>query len=81
MKMRSTGLGKTELVGHLDGITRNGDYLVLSVRCQTPKWHIRTAMSHKDAIDMLKFLLRPQILLFLLTCVGKRDEGRVLNEY
>lgn len=76
MRMRSTGLGKTELVGQLDEMTRSGDYLILSVRTTAPvKWHVRTAISRKDAIQMLKLALCPNILLYFLSCLTRRDEG------
>lgn len=82
MRMRSTGLGKTELIGNFDGVSLNGDHLVLSVKTTAPvKWHVRTALSRKDAIEMLKLVLRPKTLLFFLSCLRRRDEGKVLIEY
>lgn len=82
MRMRSTGLGRTELVGGFEGISRKGDYLILSVRTTAPvKWHVRTALSRKDAIEMLKFVLRPKTLLFFLSCLGKRYEGEAPKDY
>ncbi len=82
MRMRSTGLGRTELVGAFEGISRNGDYLILSVRTTAPvKWHVRTALSRKDAIQMLKLVLRPKTLLFFLSCLGNRCESEAPKEY
>lgn len=82
MRMRSTGLGRTELVGQFDGILRNGDYLVLSVRTTSPvKWHVRTALSRKDAIEMLKLVLSPNVLLYFISSLLKRDEGTAPSTY
>lgn len=82
MRMRSTGLGRTELVGDFDGIARNGDYLVLSVRTTAPvKWHVRTALSRKDAIEMLKLVLRPKVLLYFISCLSRRGEGEAPKDY
>jgi len=82
MRMRSTGLGRTELLGRFEGITLSGDYLVLSVKTTAPvKWHVRTALSRRDAIEMLKLVLKPRILLFFLSCLSKRCEGEAPKEY
>ena len=82
MRMRSTGLGKTELVGSFEGITRQGDHLVLSVRTTAPvKWHVRTVLSRKDAIEMLKLVLKPKTLLFFLSCLGNHGEGEAPKDY
>lgn len=82
MRMRSTGLGRTELVGNLDGVAQNGDYLVLSIRTTAPvRWHVRTALSRKDVVEMLKFILKPRILLYFLSSVRKRDEGEAPSDY
>ncbi len=82
MRMRSTGLGKTELVGSFERVTLDGDYLVLSVRTTSPvKWHVRTALSRKDAIEMLKLVLKPRVLLFFLSCIGRREEGQAPKDY
>lgn len=82
MRMKSTGLGKTELIGNFEGISLSGDYLVLSVKTTAPvKWHVRTALSRKDAIEMLKLVLRPRTLLFFLSCLGNRRKGEPPKDY
>ena len=82
MRMRSTGLGRTELVGKFDGIMRDGDYLVLSVRTTSPvKWHVRTALSRKDVIEMLKMVMSPGVLAYFLSCLAKRDDGTAPSTY
>jgi len=69
MRMRSTGLGKTELLGKIADITRADDYLVLQVSTIEPvKWKVRVALDIKDILTMLGILLRkPSRLVFVLT--------------
>ncbi len=72
MRMRSTGLGKTELVGEVNDLARLDDYLVLHVRTTEPvRWHVRTALSIGDLLQVIKLLLRPSNLFFILTHLGK----------
>ncbi len=72
MRMRSTGLGKTELVGRIDDMTRAGDYLILHVRTTEPVlWHVRTAMSMGDLLRIMVLLFKPLNLLFVLTHLHK----------
>ncbi|MBI4317704.1 MAG: hypothetical protein HY675_04370 [Chloroflexi bacterium] len=55
MRIRSTGLGKTELVGEIESIQRKGDYLIVSMRTVQPvRWHVRVALTPKDLLGMLK---------------------------
>ena len=69
MRMRSTGLGKTELLGKIADITRADDYLVLQVSTIEPvKWKVRVALDIKDILTMLGILLKkPSRLVFVLT--------------
>ena len=65
--MRSTGLGKTELIGGIDDLTRLGDYLILHMRTTDPvRWHVRTAISIGDLTKIIRLLLKPGNLLFIL---------------
>jgi hypothetical protein len=70
MLFRSTGLGKTELVAQIDkaeGITRQGDYLVLHVVTLEPvRWKIRAAINYKDLLDVLRACLKSSIITFVL---------------
>lgn len=67
MLFRSTGLGKTELTGHIVGLERQGDYLLLQVDVTDPvKWRIRGGLSFKDLLTLLKYMIRVSILGFVL---------------
>ncbi|MCJ7523328.1 MAG: hypothetical protein MUP21_14080 [Dehalococcoidia bacterium] len=68
MLFRSTGLGKTELVGKVAGIQREGDYLVLQVDTVEPvKWRIRAAMSFTDLLAVVGACGKVAIMSFLLS--------------
>ncbi len=68
MRMRSTGLGKTELCGQIDGLDCRGEEIILSVRTTAPvKWHIRTVLSPLDLVKILGCALKPR---FLFQIVG-----------
>lgn len=67
MYFRSTGLGKTELTGHITGLERQDDYLIMQVDVTDPvKWRIRGGLAFVDLITLLKVMLKPAILVFLL---------------
>ncbi len=49
MLFRSTGLGKTELKAKVNGVVRQGDYLILQVETlESVKRKIRAGISLKD---------------------------------
>jgi hypothetical protein len=68
MLFRSTGLGKTELVGEIDHIERQGDYLILHVNTLEPvRWKIRGAISYHDLMTMLRAALKASVIAFVLS--------------
>ena len=68
---RSTGLGRTELVGEIVAVKAQGDYLVMEVHTSEPvRWKIRGALSLRDLSALLKAALRPSVLSFFLKWVG-----------
>jgi len=67
MLMRSTGLGKAELVAELTALKRQGDYLIMEMQTTQPvRWKIRGALSRKDMKMVLKATLKVSIMCFLL---------------
>jgi len=67
MKMRSTGLGETVLVGELDKITQKQDYLILHVNTIDPvQWHVRAALDYSDLLTLIKLILKGPVLKFVL---------------
>jgi hypothetical protein len=69
--MRSTGLGKAELVGEVISLRRQGDYLIMEVHTTQPvRWKVRVGLSHKDLRTLLKAMLKRSVLSFLLNLRG-----------
>jgi hypothetical protein len=67
MLMRSTGLGKAELVAEIVGLKRQGDYLIMELQTTKPvRWKIRGGLSHKDLRMLLKAMMKLSVLSFLL---------------
>jgi len=63
MFFRSTGLGKTELKGHIDDLQRQGDFIIMYVDVVDPvKWRIRAAMSFSDLAKALSCMAKFTIL-------------------
>ncbi len=71
MLMRSTGLGKSELVTEIDSIKRQGDYLIMEMHTTEPvRWKVRGAMSRKDLKNVLKAMLKLSVLSYLANLRG-----------
>jgi hypothetical protein len=67
MLMRSTGLGKAELVAELTELKRQGDYLIMEMQTSQPvRWKIRGALSRKDMKMVLKAMLKLSVFAFLM---------------
>jgi hypothetical protein len=68
MIFRSTGLGKTELTGHITDLERKGDYLILHVHVTHPvKWRVRAGISMQDGGTLLRSMGRRRILKFVFS--------------
>ncbi|MBM3300075.1 MAG: hypothetical protein FJY85_08980 [Deltaproteobacteria bacterium] len=66
--MRSTGLGKTELVAEIKDCRPQGDHLILLVNTTDPvKWKVRCTMTFKDLRRLIIVSLKISILKFILS--------------
>jgi len=76
MRIRSTGLGDTELICEGDGAYRKGDYLILSVQTTSPvMWHVRIGIDGKDMLKIGWMMAkRPFSLLFALIMGFKKNK-------
>lgn len=82
MRMKSTGLGRTELVGKLEKVNLMEDHLIFSVRTTEPvKWHIRVAIDNKDIKMVLGQLIRFKILKYLLLSLNRKKEPKPPSDY
>ena len=77
MRLRSTGLGKTELIGNVEAIKKQGDYLVMLVRTVEPvRWQVRAGLDGKDLRDLIKAMLTVPVILYAIGNIfRKRKEG------
>lgn len=67
MRVRSTGLGKSEMVASISGVKLIEGYLCMNVESSEPvKWHIRIVMTYKDILTLIKLGIF-KILLYLVT--------------
>ncbi|MBI2304605.1 MAG: hypothetical protein HYU86_07665 [Chloroflexi bacterium] len=68
MRIRSTGLGRQELIGKFDKLSRAGDrHVVLSIRTTHPvRWHVRVAMDRDDIMEMMKLLFQGPTLSYMV---------------
>ena len=70
MLMRSTGLGKVELVANILDVKRKGDHLVLYMDTTEPvRWRVRGTVSLKEVKKLILFCLKISIILFILNPV------------
>ena len=68
MLMRSTGLGKTMLVGKIVDLQRKGDYLIVQIDTTEPvKWRVRTALSFKDLATVAVACAKASVVGFILS--------------
>jgi len=71
MLMRSTGLGKAELVAEITAIKRQGDYLIMELQTTKPvRWKIRGGLSHQDLRMLIKAMMKLSVLSFLVDLRG-----------
>ena len=82
MKMRSTGLGETVLVGELDKITLKDDYLIMHVNTLEPvQWHVRAAIDYKDLFVLIKLIFKGPVLKFLISGIKNWKNPRQTNDF
>lgn len=82
MKIRSTGLGKTELECKIDKLEPVGDYLVLAIDTVAPvKWKVRAALSYRDLWGMVFMALKMRTLLFILNVFRAFSEEKPISDY
>ena len=72
MRMRSTGLGKTELKAHISGIVKVDDSILFKVKTTEPvRWEVRNLFQQKDIPRLVALLLKPGTIWFLIKALIK----------
>lgn len=59
VRLRSTGLGKTEIQAQMTKLRADKDLLILEMQTTKPvKWHIRAGLQPEDRLELVKCLLK-----------------------
>ena len=67
MRMRSTGLGKTELEADVASLELKEGMLLLNIQTTKPViWHIRAGIQRKDIFKMMKEVLSFRVIKHVL---------------
>lgn len=67
MRLRSTGLGKTELEAKITGVKKVDDLIIFYVVTTKPvKWKIRMAFQEYDLKNLIGAMLKPKNLKYIL---------------
>jgi hypothetical protein len=67
MRLRSTGLGKTELEAKIVEVKRIDNVVVFYVSTTKPvKWRVRMAFQERDLRDLVWAVLKPKNLGYIL---------------
>jgi len=67
MRLRSTGLGKTELEAKIEEVKKVDDVVIFYVRTSKPvKWKVRMAFQQQDLRDLVKAILKPKNIGYIL---------------
>ena len=83
MRVRSTGLGKTEMVAGIKRLepVENG-YIVMEMRTTEPiKWRIRIALTGTDLRRLLKLMFKPATALALLRILFQGVNNKPAPEF
>jgi hypothetical protein len=68
MRVRSTGLGKTEMILRQEKIAMKNGYLMMSLRSTQPaSWHIRILMDRNDVGRFLLSMIKGTIFIWLVS--------------
>lgn len=79
MKVKSTGLGKTQLTAHVEGfyVKEDGSSAVMVIESTQPvHWHIECDMGGIDLRHFAGFVLRPRVLFNLLKLLVQGGEAK-----
>ena len=67
MRLRSTGLGKTELEAKIEEVKKVDDVVIFYMRTSKPvKWRVRMAFQQQDLRNLVKAVLKPKNIGYIL---------------
>lgn len=74
MRMRSTGLGKTELKAHISSIEKVDDSIIFKVKTTEPvRWEVRNLFQQRDIPKLIGLMLKPSNVLFIIKALFKNS--------
>ena len=82
MRLRSTGLGRTELEADIVKVKKIDDLVLFFVNTTKPvKWQTRMGFQEKDLRRLIWALLKPKNLSFVVSTLlsGKKEVPRTEN--
>ena len=72
MRIRSTALGETEIVGDIESVRKIGEYLIFDVAVTEPMpWHVRAGFTLGDLLRIIPQMLKPGNLAYLIVAPFK----------
>ena len=72
MRMKVSGLQHVELIGSVTQISESDGYLLMNVKLDNPVgWSATAALTHRDLMTLVKLLMRPSALRYILFGFGK----------
>ena len=83
MRVRSTGLGKTEMVAGFQGLEPVGNgYIVVEMPATEPvKWRIRVALTGAGLRRLLKLMFKPSAGLAMVGILFRRASKKPVPEF
>ena len=82
MRLRSTGLGRTELEADLVNIKKVDDLVIFFANTTKPvKWRTRMGFQQSDMRDLIFALLKPRNMLFVLKALFSHKEAKVKVDF
>jgi hypothetical protein len=83
MRVRSTGLGKTEMVANFGRLkpVANG-YIVMEMNSTEPvHWHIRVALTGQDLRRLVRLALKPSVLVLIIGRLFQKASDKPAPEF
>ena len=83
MRLKSTGLGATELFGDLTGMEKNMTGVLMLVKINKPVvWRVRVLLQQKDLRKLILMLLKPANVWFMIKALlfNPKPEAQVTNQ-
>jgi len=74
MRVKVSGILNMEIAGKIMGLKERGGYLVMTVETNVGSVNaasVKAALTHKDLVDVVKLLVKPANLRYILFGFGK----------